>query len=334
MKTKILFIAMLVATMAFQSCSKGTNPKDFAGEYVGETIQVTNGEMPVANAKAVVTKVSNSQVEISLRNSVNGFADYVFTADLTVENEKATFSHAFANGNMKYDIQGNIFNKKATISVKTTVEAPNLLKTWTYATENQSLDAVDIEYANGSGKVMWQGKEITNAEFASNMKQWTQLILGMVVTDLRLTFKANGYVDVYFVNGMEKDPAKKVVEVQNLARFSYDEAKQSLNFDAPIALPEAGVATTFLVPFQCKFVDGKLSAHVPFNVIKPLLPMIPTGEKLNGLIAMAESMIPAGMEFIKPVVKTLITDVVNALTDKSLTNLAITAKMQEYRVIE
>lgn len=329
----------MAAFVLATSCSKDDDPnpaKDVENTYTAEKLVVTNGGVEVVGSTIKLVAKDNASAELSLEGIINGHS--TFTMDVNVIQTKAEYSFSGSKqvSGMDVKVAGSIVDGKATVTANVEMTSPEILKTWGYnLNAEQSLDCFNLGFANKSGKVMFGGKEIPSEEFTQNVDTWVNIILGMTFQDLKLSFAKDGYVGVEGTFPFAKDDKGNTVaqkiKVEKLARYYYNPTNKLLSFDIPLGdllKSKADGGSVFVFPLVCTFNNDKLQATLPYELAKALIPLIPTGATLDAFLEQLKGLLPSDMAMFFPVIKTLITDTVNAITDKDLTNLTLTAKLQ------
>lgn len=328
MKRNLLMIAsVLAALMLIFSCEKADeNAIATAGIYEKENLTTTVSGVKINGGKVEISKTG----QISFYNILNGYGLYDFNCKIKKEGDIYTFQHDYKDVGMNFQIAGIISDKKADIKVLSQSKALDLIKSWEGNVTNESLDMFSFKLENKSNKVMWQGKEISTDEFNENILTWLNLIGGMGLQGLKITFQENGFLSIQFTNPLDKQETS----VENLARYNYNKAANLLIIDgSPLSIEEKNNTselpiTVLHIPFIPEIKGDKLSISIPYQVFKEFIPMIPTGEDLQKLLSVLDKLLPPDMAAFAPIIKALVNDIVTAITDEDVTNISIALKLQ------
>lgn len=333
MKRKLIYFAAFFAaiTVGFSSCSDD-DPVKINKTYTGEELTATNGGEAVTSATMNISTVDNN-AEITLANIVNGQPEFKVNAIITNSQNESTFEGEGNIDGMNVSVKGTMADEKATVNVNVEITSQEILKSWTYNVDADSrMDAIIFDLQNKSNKVSFSGKEISTDKFNEETITWIQMIAGMGLQKLALTFSKDGYVGIE-ANSPMAPVGQQDISIQKLARYYYNPTTKMLIFDVPLGGLLGGeaeastISAVMQVPFACKIENGVLSATIDSKLLTTLLPLIPTGEGLQSLLGKLDSVFPPEFSFIIPAIKTLITDIVTAITDKDVTSLTIGAKL-------
>lgn len=339
MRKKLTYLMAIATTLiiGFSSCSKDSDPapaKDIAKEYTGTNLTVTNSGDTISGGTASIEAIDNTVAKLTLKNIVNGQSTFEMNATVTQTNAEYTFTGTKNIDGMNVVVKGLVTEGKATVDVTVEILSANLLKSWTFNTKKDGDDVTSdfsiFELQNKSGKAMYNKKEVTVAEFNTQIGSWINLIGIMSLQNMSLTFNKDGYVGLTATSPMAPEGQQNIA-IAKLARYYYNPSANLLIFDAPIGgLPggNTAISGTLQVPFICKIENNVLTATIQPEFLAQLMPFIPKGEALEGLLKMLDGVLPPDLAGFAPIIKGLITDIVTGITDPGVTSLSIGAKLQ------
>lgn len=327
MKKKLFnLLAIAVILLSAVSCSKDDDPKaaeEIQKEYTSEELTVSNGDEEIDNGKVTIKATGDNTVQITLDNIVNGYETFVVNAVTVKTKAIYEFEGTESVDGMTVIVTGTVENGKAKVNVKIKMTSSEILGDWTLNTSaDNSYSCFHFTYKNGSGKSTWMGQSITNNEFAANFTAILNLVAGMGMKDPVLTFNENGYVDFSGTALFSSEGGIKKINEKNLVRYYYNPKTKMLIFDAAIDMSKMSGSTKadktvqMYIPFNCSFDSkGALTAIIGKDFQKILLAMIPTGDKLQALLAQLDSKIPADYSQMLPMIKLMIQNAVEQFTD-------------------
>ena len=324
-------------SIGFNSCSE-ENEQIISGTFSGENLTAKNGGIEVKSAKL---KIDNGKYTLS--NIVNGDTAYTFSPDVEGIDNATHFKYSNEANGMKVEIEGYLYNNStAKVDVNITILTTPLLKNWEFneVTESGSFGpitkqdpiAINIETTTDSVLVteysLITGAESKKMKHVDELEETYSSLISLLVgqfSDLKLTFKENGYADLSITNGFsESTDEDKNVNMVNTIRYSYRPIIKLMLFDTSIE----AIGLNLQIPFMIELTESKLNGTLPFQVLQPLLMSIPTGDALNSLLALLESSLPEDIKSIYPIIKGLIVTTAELLSSNELEDFAITAKLQ------
>lgn len=332
------FMAIAVAlTMGLSSCSKDSDPtpaQDIAKDYTGTELTATNAGETIPGGSVKIEAIDNTTAKITLNSIVNGQPSFEMNAAVVQTKAEYAFTGAKDIDGMKVAVKGVVIDGKATVDVAVEITGTNILKSWTFNTKNDGSDDVPdfiiFNLQNKSGKAMFGGNEVTIDEYNANFNTWITLIGAMSLQNLSLTFNKDGYVGLTANSPMAPE-GQQDISLPKLARYYYSPAANLLIFDAPLGDllgNNAALSGTMQVPFVCKIENNVLTATIQPEFLSQLLPLVPTGESLEALLSMLDSVMPPDLASFAPIIKMLITDLAVGITDPDVTSLTIGAKLK------
>lgn len=335
------FMAIAVAmTMGFGSCSKDSDPtpaQDIAKDYTGTELTATNAGETIPGGSVKIEAIDNTTAKITLNSIVNGQPSFEMNAAVVqtkAEYAEYAFTGAKDIDGMKVAVEGVVIGGKATVDVAVEITGTSILNSWTFNTkkdgDEEVPDFIIFNLQNKSGKAMFGGNEVTINEYNENFNAWITLIGAMSLQNLSLTFNKDGYIGLTANSPMAPE-GQQDISLPKLARYYYSPVANLLIFDAPLGDllgNNAALSGTMQVPFDCKIENNVLTATIQQAFLSQLLPLVPTGESLQALLGMLDSVLPLDFASFAPIIKMLITDLAVGITDPDVTSLTIGAKLQ------
>ncbi len=326
MKLKFLLLAFVALSMFSCGDKDEVLPtaKDIENEYVGGNIVLTNSGNAVDGGAVTIVAVDANNIIVTLTNVVTGHDALEVDAVVSTATRATVYSFAGSKelDGMKVSVTGSILNGVATIDVATAITS-EVSNNWGYNVGvDDAADFFDLAYTNGAGTVEWGGEIIPTAEFEANVKVWVQMIMGMTINPINLDFKENGFISgsAVYLHGVTADGSAgpQTLTFENEANYTYSPTDKVLN------LGVLGLT----IPVPCTVEGGKMVAVISSEFLKPFIPMIPEGEALDAMLASLDTLIPPGLAFFLPIIKTMVKDIVAAVKDESAV-FAISLKLQE-----
>lgn len=339
MRKKLTYLMAIatILTIGLSSCSKDSDPapaRDIEKEYTGTNLTVTNSGDTISGGTVTIEAIDNTVAKLTLKNIVNGQPTFEMNATVIQANTEYTFTGTQNIDGMNVAVKGLVTNGKATVDVAVEILSVNLLKSWTFNTKKDGDDNVPdffiFELRNKSGKAIFGREEVTLDEFNGNVHTWITLIGAMSLQNMSLTFNKDGYIGFTATSPMAPEGQQNIA-IAKLARYYYNPSANLLIFDAPLGGllgDNAAISGTLQVPFICKIENNVLTATIQPEFLAQLMPFIPKGEALEGLLKMLDGVLPPDLASFAPIIKMLITDIVTGITDPDVTSLSIGAKLQ------
>lgn len=346
MKKNLFYLFALICSMSlFTACSDDddASPADvISKEYKDAELSVTNAGEEVPSGTVKIEAIDKSNVKVTLTNVVNGFASFDLNAAVTEVNAEYTFQGEKNVDGMKVALKGLVKDGKAAIEASVEITSAEILKSWNFLSGDFINPTLIFNIENKSGKVMYYGneepEEMDVAEWSGGISMMGGGVLaGAFSEDFAFTFNKNGYVGIKGKSNFSPEGSQNV-DIPKLARYYYNPTTKVLIFDAPIAgllgsLTEQSstpkLDATIRVPFLCTFDGGKMKAIVDPAFLLPFVSIIPTGETLDGLLGMLDSVMPEDLIGLLPWVKGNVKTIAYALTDKDLTGFTLGCNLSE-----
>ena len=340
MRKKINYLIAIAAalTIGFGSCSKDSDPapaKDIAKDYTGTELTATNAGETIPGGSVKIEAIDNTTARITLNSIVNGQRSFEINTTIVQTKTEYTFSGTKDIDGMKVAVEGVVIGGKAAVDVAVEITETHILNSWTFNTSKDGTDQIPdfviFNLQNKSGKALFGGNEVTTEQYNENFNGWITLIGAMSLQNLSLTFNKDGYVGLTATSPMAPEGEQNISQPK-LARYYYSSAANLLIFDAPLGDllggGNAALSGTIQIPFDCKIENNVLAATIQPTFLSQLLPLIPTGEPLEALLSMLDSVLSPDFASFAPIIKMLIMDLAVGITDPDVTSLTIGAKLK------
>lgn len=328
------FVAIAAAlTIGLSGCSKksdDTPARDIAKEYSGTNFKATNAGETIPGGSVKIEAIDDNNAKLTLVNIVNGQAMFEMNAHVIQTRAAYSFTGSKDIDGMKVLVEGTVVDGVAAVNVAVEMLGTDILKAWTFnATLGEDgepdADFFVFNLENKSGEAAWAGNVIPVAEFGENLKMWVQMIAGLALRDCSLTFDKNGYIGFSATVGMTEEDSQQIT-MDKLARYYYNPKTNLLVFDAAGESLQA-LGGNLKVPFDCTITNNVLTATIQPAFIALMKPMIPKGAELEELLKGLDALLPPNFAYFGDIIKTMITDIVNAITDEGVTELTVGAKL-------
>lgn len=348
--------ALAAISMVFTSCSKDdptppptppspvTPARDIAKDYVDDDLVVKNGGNEVLDGEVVITAIDNTKANVLIKNVVNGHAEFMMTADVSLSKAVDPTAEYLVSGTknvsgMNVALSGKIINGKANIDVNVEITATEIVKAWTYNKDSEDISdttcnflILDIDTYSG---MMYSSVYHDSVPVDSILKYevlpYVASTLPSLFPNLRFIFAEDGYLTIKYKNAFV--PFEEEIEYPCIARYYYNPTAKLLVFDDPsLAGPvvKAGPSPIIeidQIPFDCNITDGVLTATVDKSLLETLIFIIPSGDALQQMLSVLDLVLdPAVVEDVK----LTIGDLVDLIKSDNLRELKIGGKLMPY----
>ncbi len=348
--------ALVAISIVFISCSKDdptptptpptpeTPARDIEKEYVEGNLVVKNGGIEMLDGEIVITAIDNTKASVLLKNIVNGHAEFVMTADVSLTKAVDPSAEYLLSGSknvsgMNVGLSGKIKNGKANIDVNVEITATEIVKTWTYNKDSEDVSdttcnflILDIDtYSGRMYSTVYQDSVSVDSILKEDVLPFIASTLPSFFPNLRFIFAEDGYLSIRYKNAFV--PFEEEIEYPCIARYYYNPTAKLLVFDDPsLAGPvvrngPSPIIDIQQIPFNCNITDGVLTATVDKSLVETLIPIIPSGVALQQMLSVLDLVLdPTVVEGVK----LTIGDLVDLIKSDNLKELKIGGKLMPY----